>query len=312
MKGRCMNNLVFKADRLEKTYKGKHALHSLSMHIPKGSIYGFVGENGAGKTTTLRIITGLAFPSGGKIELLDETKPIKINDARKHLGCIIENPSVYPNMTARQNLEIQRVQRKINDKKMVQELLCLVNLQDTGKKKVKDFSLGMKQRLGLAIALLGDPKFVILDEPTNGLDPVGIIELRELIKKINSKREITFLISSHMLSEMNQLATHYGFIHDGKMIEEISAEDLDIKCKKYLWIETDDAIKAANVIKRQLGHADIKILSNRELKVYGTLSKNEIVNKLLFESGLNVTSISKKNDDLENYYINLIGVKKNG
>jgi len=305
-----MYKLVFKANNLEKKYRGKYALKHLSMHVPEGSIYGFVGENGAGKTTTLRIITGLAFQSGGEIELLGEVEPVKVNMVRKHIGCIIENPSVYPNMTARQNLEIQRVQRKIDDKKMIQELLCLVNLHDTGKKKVKDFSLGMKQRLGLAIALLGDPKFVILDEPTNGLDPTGIIELRELIKTVNRERNITFLISSHILSELNQLATYYGFIHDGKMIEEISAEDLDKKCKKYLRIETNDARQAAEVIKEQLCYKDIEICSDKELKIYECSSKSEIVTKLLFESNLSVTSVSQQNDDLENYYINLMGVKR--
>lgn len=305
-----MNNCIFKADHVKKTYKGKHALKSFSMHVPKGSIYGFVGENGAGKTTMLRLITGLAFPNEGKIELLGKSSLEEINAARTHLGCIIENPSVYPNMTARQNLEIQQIQRNINDKEKIQELLCLVNLQDTGKKKVKDFSLGMKQRLGLAIALLGEPKFVILDEPTNGLDPTGIIELRNLIKMLNQERKITFLISSHILSELNQFATHYGFIHEGEMLEEISAEDLDKKCQKYLKIETNDALKAKKVIEEYLTYKDIEISSDKELIIYGNILKSENVTKLLFEHGFSVMAVSQQNDDLENYYIKLIGGRK--
>lgn len=304
-----MSRVVFRANNLTKKYKGKYALKDLSMQVEEGSVYGFVGENGAGKTTALRIITGLTFQSGGCIELLGEDEPSKINMVRKHLGCIIENPSVYLSMTAKQNLEIQRLQRRLDDKKKEWELLELVNLQDTGKKKVKDFSLGMKQRLGLAIALLGDPRFIILDEPTNGLDPTGIIELRELIKKINTERNITFLISSHILNELDQLATHYGFIHEGRMVEEISSEDLDKRCKKYLQIEVDDARKAAEVLKIKLKYKNIKICSDKELKIYESSLKSEIVAKLLFESGLSITSISQQNNNLESYYMNLIGGK---
>ncbi len=306
-----MNDFIFKAEQVDKIYKGRFALKSFSMHVPKGSIYGFVGENGAGKTTTLRIITGLAFISRGKIELLGKNSLSEINAERAYLGCIIENPSVYSNMTARQNLEIHRVQQKIDDKEKIQELLCLVNLQDTGNKKVKDFSLGMKQRLGLAIALLGEPKFVILDEPTNGLDPTGIIELRNLIKSLNEERNITFLISSHILSELNQFATYYGFIHNGEMLEEISAEELDKKCRKYLRIETDDALRAKKVIEEELNYGNIKVLSNEELIIYGDISKSGNVTKLLFEHGLSVAMVSQQNDDLENYYINLIGGQRN-
>lgn len=306
-----MDNFVFKAEQVDKIYKGKYALKSFSMHVPKGSIYGFVGENGAGKTTTLRLITGLTFLNKGRIELFGKDNPVEVNVSRAHLGSIIENPSVYLNMTARQNLEIQQVQQKLNDKKKIEELLNLVNLQDTGKKKVKDFSLGMRQRLGLAIALLGEPEFIILDEPTNGLDPTGIIELRKLIKKLNSDKKITFLISSHLLSELNQFATYYGFIHNGQMLEEISAKDLDKKCRKYLCIETNDVLEAKKVLEEQFKYNDIKISSERELLLYGCPAKNEDVIKRLVEQGLSVTMVSQQNDDLENYYINLMGGKGN-
>lgn len=304
-----MDNFVFKAEKIDKIYRGKYALKSFSMRVPKGSIYGFVGENGAGKTTTLRLITGLAFLNKGIIELFGKNDAAEINAARARLGSIIENPSVYLNMTARQNLEIQQVQQKLNNKKEIDELLYLVNLQDTGKKKVKDFSLGMRQRLGLAIALLGEPEFIILDEPTNGLDPTGIIELRKLIKKLNSEKKITFLISSHLLSELNQFATYYGFIHKGEMLEEISAKDLDEKCRKYLRIETNDASEAKRVLEKQFKCNDITISSEKELLLYGCSTKSEDVIKQLVEQGLSVTMVSQQNDDLENYYINLMGGK---
>ena len=218
---------------LTKKYHKALAVDHVSMSVKSGDIYGFIGENGAGKTTFMRMVCGLARPAEGEMTLYGASGKSALQKARKNMGALIENPAVYPNMTAMENLEVQRRYlgiKKKNSAPMLQDLLELVGLANTGKKKAKDFSLGMKQRLGLAIALTGNPKFIILDEPTIGLDPVGKAELRALLLKLNQERGLTIFFSSHDLSEMKRLATRYGFLHRGILIKELTSRELEQEC----------------------------------------------------------------------------------
>lgn len=224
---------VLETSGLCKRYRGFAALNGLDMHIPKGAIYGFVGRNGAGKTTLIRLICGLQEPTGGSFTLYGaRNTDAKIERSRRRMGAVVETPSIYMDMTAEENIRQQYLVLGIPSEDGITGLLQLVGLDDTGKKKAKNFSLGMRQRLGIAVALAGSPDFLVLDEPVNGLDPQGIIEMRELILKLNRERGITVLISSHILDELARLATHYGFIDGGRMVKEMSAEELEAHCRK--------------------------------------------------------------------------------
>ena len=232
---------VLSAEGLTKRYRHFTALDGLNMHIPKGAIYGFVGKNGAGKTTLIRLICGLQEPTAGQYTLYGQPSTEKgITKARRRMGAVVETPSIYMDMTAEENLRQQYRVLGLPSFEGIPELLALVGLENTGKKKAKNFSLGMRQRLGIAVALAGDPDFLVLDEPVNGLDPQGIIEIRELILKLNRERQITVLISSHILDELSRLATHYGFIDRGHMVKEISAAELDAACRKSVRLEVSD------------------------------------------------------------------------
>lgn len=218
-------NTILQTRGLTKTYGTVKALDSVTMNVPKGSIYGFVGKNGSGKTTLMRIVAGLVFPSGGEFGLYEQTRKAGVLAARKRMGAVIETPAIFPNMTARDNLKAQCHVIGCDDSR-IDGVLKTVNLSDTGGKKARNFSLGMKQRLGIAMALIGEPDFLMLDEPTNGLDPEGIIEIRELLLRLNKERGVTILISSHLLSELSKLATHYGFIDRGHLLKEMEAKEL--------------------------------------------------------------------------------------
>ena len=214
---------ILETHGLSKQYKDKRVLDNIDMSIKKGSIYGFIGQNGAGKSTLIRLITGLAFPTEGEFRLFSSSDRREFTEAKSRIGVMIEAPALYMNMTARENLEVHRLLKGVPGKQSIEKTLELVDLLDTGKKKVKNFSLGMKQRLGIAIALLGDPEFLILDEPINGLDPMGVVAVRKLLKKLNNDYDITILISSHILSELHLLATDYGIIHQGRLMEQLTA-----------------------------------------------------------------------------------------
>ncbi len=306
-----MKEIVFKTSNLSKKYKSSFALDGVSMEVKRGEIYGFVGENGAGKTTLIRILSGLTFQTGGEFSLFNATGEKDLTKQRQRIGCIIENPALYPDMTARENLEIHRIQCGIPDKTCIDKVLQTVKLTDTGKKKAKNFSLGMKQRLGLAIALLNEPEFLVLDEPINGLDPVGIVELRELLKSLNKEHGTTILISSHILSELYQLATSYGFIHMGKMLEQLSLDELDKKCKKHIYLKVDDAPKAVSIIETKLLTTKFEVNPNNVIKLYDYLDDTGRVSRELSVSGVTVEEISARGDDLESYYMRMIGGKTN-
>ena len=302
-----MKKVVLKTYNITKKYGEQLAVDNVNMTIKKGDIYGFIGQNGAGKTTLIRLITGLIHKSGGEIELLGVNEENELNKARTMVGSLIESPSLYTNMTARENLEVSRLVRNIPGKKCIDEVLELVGLKDVEKKKVKNFSLGMRQRLGIANALMGNPKLLILDEPINGLDPMGIVEIRELLKKINKEKDMTILISSHILSELSELATTYGIISNGKLIEEITAKQLSEKCRQYIYLKVDDTARAVILLERELGISDYEVLEDSNIKVFSNLDNVGEVNSLLSRSGIIVESISVKGENLEEYFMNKVG-----
>lgn len=302
-----MSEYILRTNQLSKKYKNDFVLQNVNLSIKKGDIYGFIGQNGAGKSTLLRLVTGLAFPTSGSIELFENDNPSELTEAQKRMGAIIESPALFLNMTAYENLEVHRLQKGIPGKECVTRTLELVGLKDTGKKKAKNFSLGMKQRLGLAIALLSDPELLILDEPTNGLDPMGIVELRKLIQKLNVEKGLTVLISSHILSELHQLATSYGIIHNGKLLEELTAKELDEKCKQHIRIKVDDSTKGAVVLEEIVGTSDFEVMPDGTIKLYNKLEDVRKVSMDLTNHGLIIEHLSQDGDSLESYFSRLIG-----
>lgn len=309
-----MENYILKTINLTKKHKNKTIIDSVNMNIKKGEIYGFIGENGAGKTTLIRLITGLSGITSGSVILFnsDNKNEDKINKQRKRIGTLIESPSLYLDMTAKQNLEIIRLNRGIPGRENIDRVLELVNLKYIEGKKVKNFSLGMKQKLAIAIALLGEPEFLILDEPINGLDPIAIVETRELLKKLNKDRNMTILISSHILNELHQLATTYGVISNGKLIEEFTAKQLEERCKVSIEIKVDDVNKALTVIEKKLNTMNYKIVKDDIIKLYDYIDNPGEVSTILSMNDISVYQIHTVGVNLEDYYINLIGGKVNG
>lgn len=296
---------VLSTHNLSKQYRGVKVLDSLSIHVEKGAIYGFVGKNGSGKTTLIRIICGLQQPTSGEYTLCGKRHTDKdVAQARRRMGAIVETPSIYLDMTAEENL---REQYRVLGRPAfdgVEDLLELVGLSGTGNKKAKNFSLGMRQRLGIAVALAGDPDFLVLDEPVNGLDPQGIIEMRELILKLNREHQITVLISSHFLDELARLATHYGFIDNGTLLKEMSAAELEDACRKRMRLEVSNVGILARVLEeRGLEYA---ILSDTEADVFGKWQVTELTLALAREN-CEIRKITEQDESLESYYINLIG-----
>lgn len=290
---------------LTKRYRKFPALDGLTMHIPKGAIYGFVGRNGAGKTTLIRLICGLQAPTSGSFTLYGAGHNSgEITKARRRMGAIVETPAIYTDMTAEENLRQQYLILGLPSFDGIPELLKLVGLENTGRKKAKHFSLGMKQRLGIAIALAGDPDFLVLDEPVNGLDPQGIVEMRELILKLNRERSITVLISSHILDELSRLATHYGIIDHGHMVKELSAEELDAACRKCVHMEVTDTA----VLARVLDSMDLqyKILSEQEADVFAKVNVTQLTARLAREN-CEVLSMQEKDESLESFFLSLVG-----
>ena len=296
---------VLTAQGLSKHYKNSKALDSLTMHVPKGSIYGFVGRNGAGKTTLIRVICGLQTPTSGEYALYGvDSREKSIVKSRRRMGAVVETPSIYLDMTAEDNLKEQYRVLGLPSFEGIPELLKLVGLENTGKKKARNFSLGMKQRLGIAVALAGEPDFLVLDEPVNGLDPQGIIEIRELVLKLNRERQITVLISSHILDELSRLATHYGFIDSGRMLKEISASELEAACRKCMRLTVTDA-KALVRVLDGMG-VEYKVLSETRADVYAKLNVSQLTLALAKEN-CEVLSIEERDESLESYFVNLVG-----
>ena len=290
---------------LSKDYRKFKALNALSMHIPQGAIYGFVGKNGAGKTTLIRLICGLQTPTDGEYSLFGiDSKDKNIVKARRRMGAVVETPSIYLDMTAEENLKEQYRIVGMPSFDGIPDLLNLVGLQNAGKKKASNFSLGMKQRLGIAIALAGNPDFIVLDEPTNGLDPQGIIEMRELILKLNREYGITFLISSHILDELARLATHYGFIDKGCLVKEISAAELEANCRKCVRVKVSDTKILAFVLDK-LG-IEYNATSDNTADIYGNIKLSKLA-AALADNNCDLISSHEIDESLETYFINLVG-----
>ena len=297
--------IVLETNNLEKKYKDFRALASTNIHIEKGAIYGLIGKNGAGKTTLIRIVCGLQEPTNGSYIIYGKSNNSNdIISARKRMGAIIETPSIYGEMTARDNLTLQYKLVGMPSLDGIDDLLKLVGLEDTGKKKAKNFSLGMKQRLGIAISLANNPDFLILDEPINGLDPQGIIEIRELILKLNKERRITILISSHYLDELSKIATHYGFLDSGSIIQEITSEELMKKMEHKIILTVNDPKEFVKYFEEN--NTSYEVMDSKTINVYGKHNLSKLVSGLS-KKNLIADDIHEQEETLENYYMNLIG-----
>lgn len=302
-----MGKYVLRTVDLTKQYGKKTVLNRVNMEIRQGEIYGFIGLNGAGKSTLMRLATGLTKPTSGAIELFGLNQKKELAQARTRLGTLIESPALFPYMTAKQNLEVIRIQRGNPDRTVIDKALRQVGLSEAGKKKVKDFSLGMKQRLGIAVALMNDPEFLILDEPTNGLDPKGVIEIRTLLKKLNKEYGVTVLISSHILSEVHQLATRVGIIHQGTLLEQITEKELNEKCSARLVIKTNDAAKTAAVMESEFEQVNFTVMPDGTIHLYSHLQEQQKISKKLTENGLIIEQFTLKNETLEEFFSGLVG-----
>ena len=292
---------------LTKKYGAAAAVEDVDLCLEKGQIYGLVGRNGAGKTTIIRMLTAQTLPTSGEIELFGETTPQGLSTARARIGAMVEIPSFYPYLTAAENLEYYRRQRGIPGPGCVEQVLEQVGLQDAGKKKFKQFSLGMKQWLGLGLALMNHPDVLLLDEPINGLDPEGIVEFRNLLLDLNRQRETTILISSHILSELSNVATHFGFLDKGHMLEQISAQKLQEKCRACLQLTVDDASRAALALEQRLGTRDYEVLPGNVLRLYDFLERPQVVAATLAETKVALLGLESRSANLEDYFLSLIG-----
>ncbi|HEY4391732.1 MAG TPA: ATP-binding cassette domain-containing protein [Paenibacillus sp.] len=301
---------VLKTTDLTKSYRGATVLKHMSLSLAPGRIYGLIGQNGAGKTTLMRLITGLSFPTSGSIELFGHQGEGNLQTERKRLGSMIEYPSLTLSMTAKENIRLHRIMRGIPNKEIEDEVLQMTGLADTGRKKAKNFSLGMKQRLGIAIALLSSPEFLILDEPINGLDPIGVVEIRNLLKKLSEEQHMTILISSHNLPELYQTATDYIIVHKGELKQVLTLEQLDERCKHHILIRSNESEKLVSVLETQLHTTNYKVMPDQTVKLYDYLDDKEQVSRVLFENGIIVTNLSNEGDTLENYFISVIGGEK--
>lgn len=299
-----MKEVVLQTHNLTKKYKNFTALDHVNITIHRGDIYGLIGRNGAGKTTLMKVITTLTPKTEGSFELFGTEKDI--TETKRRIGCLIENPAFFGKLTAYQNLEYYAIQKGIVDKEQIDKALELVDLTKQRNKKFKNFSLGMKQRLGIALAILDHPDFIILDEPINGLDPIGIKELRDTFKKLNEEHNITILISSHILSELYLLANRFCFIEQGRVLKEITKEELDLECSKCIVIKVLDTKKAAVVLEKELHTTNYKVIDEQEIRLYDYLNQAAKVNKVLSKNDVDVMEIYESGISLEEYFDTLI------
>lgn len=300
-----MSDYILTTDSLTKKFGRYIAVNGIDMHVPKGSIYGFIGRNGAGKTTTLKIMAGLAKQSSGNIEIMGETGA-GLGRVREKVGCLIEAPGIYPDLNAYENLYLKCIVNGTARQDYINGLLELVGLSDTGRKKAGKFSLGMKQRLGIAMALVGEPEILVLDEPINGLDPQGIIEVREILTRLNQERGITIIISSHILDELSKIATAYGIIDKGNLIKELTADELETAGDEMLEIRVDDVEKAVRIVC-EMGITKYKAVDDMKLIISERVDESAGINEKLVMAGVKVSELNVKKEELENYYIELTG-----
>jgi ABC-2 type transport system ATP-binding protein len=300
-----MEQILLKTTGLTKRYGRQTAVKDVDMTIKRGDVYGLVGQNGAGKTTLIRLACGLALPSAGVIEIMGETSAAGLCQARSHMGSMVETPKFYPNLSAAQNLEYYRLQRGIPDRECGEKALAAVDLTAVGAKRFRDFSLGMKQRLGLAHAIMSRPELVILDEPANGLDPLGIIRVRDVIRNLASEG-MSFLISSHILSELSQIATCYGFIHRGVLLRQMSEQEIAEACRRALQLTVSDTAAAAALLETRMGIRDYKVISAHKMRLYTHLDDPSSVAQMLVAANIAVSSLAEVGDSLEDFYTALI------
>ena len=299
-----MQEIVLQTNNLTKKYKDFVALDNATITIHKGDIYGLIGRNGAGKTTLMKTITTLTNKTGGSFSLFDSEE--ELTESKRRIGCLIESPAFFDNLTAYQNLKYYSIQKGIVDEKQIDKVLKTVDLYKERNKKFKKFSLGMKQRLGIAFAILDNPDFIILDEPINGLDPIGIKEIRDTLKRLNEEEKITILISSHILSELYLIANHFCFIDKGRIIKDISKEELDLECSKCIVIRTKDVKKATVVLEKELSTTNYKVIDNTEIRLYDYLENSAKVNKTLLSNDIDIMGIYESGISLEDYFDSLI------
>ncbi len=300
---------ILSTNCLTKQYKKQKAVDCVSLHIKKGDIYGFIGRNGAGKTTFLKMISGMSSPTSGEFSLFGYDSK-ESNKVLSRIGTLIESPGIYPTMTAYENLKLKCICCGIRKSGYIEEILELIGLSDAGNKKAGRFSLGMKQRLGIGLALVGNPDFLVLDEPINGLDPQGIVEVRDIIQKLNSEKGITIIISSHILGELSRIATKYGIINNGKLIEELTKEELFAKCQEHIELKVDNAEVACTVIEG-MGITNYKVVDRNAIYIYERLTDSGEIVLELAKNNIKILGIIVKNEDLEDYYLSVTGGKNN-
>lgn len=299
-----MQEIVLQTNNLTKKYKNFIALDNATITIHKGDIYGLIGRNGAGKTTLMKTITTLTNKTSGSFSLFGSEE--ELTESKRRIGCLIENPAFFGNLTAYQNLKYYSIQKGIVGKKQIEKVLKIVDLWKEKNKKFKNFSLGMKQRLGIAFAILDNPDFIILDEPINGLDPIGIKEIRDTLKRLNEEEKITILISSHILSELYLIANHFCFIDKGKIIKDLPKEELDLECSKCIVIKAKNVKKASVVLEKELSTTNYKVIDNTEIRLYDELENVAEVNKILLTNGIEIAGIYESGISLEDYFNSLI------
>lgn len=302
-----LKKYVLKTNNLKKVYHGMNALDDVSITLETGKIYGLIGQNGAGKSTLMRMIAGLSFPTEGTIELFGHTGEKELQKERRRMGTLIEQPTIIPNMTAKESLRHHRIMKGIPDEEIEDELLEFVGLSNTGKKKAKSFSLGMKQRLGIAMAMLSNPEFLILDEPINGLDPLGVISIRNLLKKLCEEKYMTILISSHNLPELYQTATDFIIIHKGLIKECLTLEQLLEVCRNYILIRCNKPEKLVTVLENELRTNNFKVMPDKSIKLFDYIDDIDIVAEAIYKNDIMITGLSNEGDTLENYFLSIIG-----
>lgn len=298
-----MNDYVIEVNQIMKSYGSLLVLDHVNIHVKRGDIYGLVGDNGAGKSTLLKLLAGHSFPTEGEIQLFGKYGEKELDNSRKKIGFMIEQPGFFPNMTVEQTLKYYCIQKGITDRKKVTELLKLTGIVEKRNSICNNLSLGQKQRLGLAIALMGEPQLLVLDEPINGLDPSGIIEFRNLLRRLNEERNITILLSSHILAELQQIATRYGFLSKGVLIEEISAHSLQEKCSDCIEINVSDIEKYSVLLEKYFSKETYKVFPENMIRIYRPRAQAEVYSKLAFENGIYIIGLKTIQSSLEDYYM---------
>ena len=300
-----MEEVLLRTNNLTKVFGKQKAVNQVNVTINKGSIYGFIGRNGAGKTTFLRMISGLAAQTEGEISLFGKTGK-DLSSVRKRIGCLIEAPGIYGNLTAYENIKAKCIFCGVTKRGYIEEILDIVGLSDAGKKKAKNFSLGMKQRLGIGLAMVGEPDLLVLDEPINGLDPKGIVEVRETILKLNKERNMTILISSHILEELSKIATHYGILHQGVLLEELTREELMEQCSQRIVVNCDKPQQAVTVLDK-MGITKYQVTDQNHVSIFERLDESGSINRQLVQANILVNEIAVAGEELESYYLRVTG-----